>query len=70
LPGFSQKENYRQSPNPEDQSGYRPEILTAPIMAGNHATENRIEKMDQRRRVQQRCRIDLWSQKNESGEIT
>jgi hypothetical protein len=39
-------------------------------VAGDNAAKNRIEKMDQRRRAQQRCWIDLWSKKNKSGEIT
>jgi hypothetical protein len=69
LSFLGQEKQYRQGPDAKDQAGCHPEILWPPAMVGDNAAKNGIEKMDQRRRVQQRCGIDLWSEKNESGEI-
>lgn len=69
LSFLGQEKQYRQGPDAKDQAGCHPEILWPPVMAGDNAAKNRIEKMDQRRRVQQRRGIDVWLKKNESGEI-
>lgn len=69
LPFLGQEKQYRHGPDAKDQAGCHPEILWPPVMVGDNAAKNRIEKMDQRRRAQQRRGIDVWSKKNESGEI-
>jgi len=69
LPFFGQEKQYRHGPDAKDQSGCHPEIFWPLVMVGDNAAKNRIEKMDQSRRLQQRRGIDLWSKKNESGEI-
>jgi len=69
-PLFGQEKQYCEGPDAENQARGHPETFGPPAVAGDNAAKNRIEKMDQRRRAQQRCRINLWSKKNKSGEIT